>query len=431
MINTPGEKINLNLIGVSRGCMSVCKVVKKIQANKELRECVEVVLDLRDPVPGNTRIGVNKWNPFSYCTVTNEVKDLSDCFIIKKAAVTVMSGSDGESGLWKKVTNLAYNVLIPTFPNTTEVELDVLNGCHMAQEEGGEVCFLGIEKAKELILEHGANFDVNSEVNKKNIKTLRKKQVGRYNELVAEFLNKEKLTKIRKVHFGGQIMSIMESSKEDYQGTFAPDDTDKKEIKRHKEAQRLESANKLKLWGLNCGTGEIKYPNPVNDKRYWHYSNKTTGDRKRLYLNDRHWNLDKQTKENKKQEKSLDKQIKENKEQEKSCEVSLWVKLPKNMSAKHAFDCIHAEGNSKISEDRQNFKDNVFSSIDVKHTEIQNHIDTIKIDNAIKSDNIKKNEFVLATRELQHILVKNIYQKSDQAWKKNDISFTLNEHHEI
>jgi hypothetical protein len=47
------DKINVHLVGHSRGCMSIIQLVQKINADPALKAKVNFVLDLRDPVPGN------------------------------------------------------------------------------------------------------------------------------------------------------------------------------------------------------------------------------------------------------------------------------------------------------------------------------------------------------------------------------------------
>lgn len=118
------EKITLVLTAHSRGCLSALGLSKKLNANKELKDRIEVVLDLRDPVPGNFKL-TSSLPIAKYATSAHQLEDLRTCTNIKSVHVTVQE---------KGNLDYAFDVLIPRFSLETKLEVDFIPGLHDIQE---------------------------------------------------------------------------------------------------------------------------------------------------------------------------------------------------------------------------------------------------------------------------------------------------------
>jgi hypothetical protein len=125
------EKINLILETHSRGFLSALSLAKKIEADDELRETINVYLNIRDPVPGNFNIVAAI--DVTGSTVTQQFRDLSDCSCIKKVHITVLESGDPISPI--DHSSPGYDVLIPNFSDQTELDIEYLPGTHMLSTE--------------------------------------------------------------------------------------------------------------------------------------------------------------------------------------------------------------------------------------------------------------------------------------------------------
>src|SRR3990167_4193965 len=83
------EKITLVLTAHSRGCLSALTLAKKISFDKEIKDKIDIVLDLRDPVPGNLKPTATL-DIAGLTTIAGQLKNLSACKSIKKAYITVL-----------------------------------------------------------------------------------------------------------------------------------------------------------------------------------------------------------------------------------------------------------------------------------------------------------------------------------------------------
>jgi hypothetical protein len=117
-------KVTLVLTAHSRGCLSALALAKKLNADKDLKNQVDVILDLRDPVPGNFK--VTSATPLAkYATAAHQLKDLRSCTNIKSVNVTVQE---------KGILDFAFDVLIPQFSPETRFEVNFIPGAHDIQE---------------------------------------------------------------------------------------------------------------------------------------------------------------------------------------------------------------------------------------------------------------------------------------------------------
>jgi len=106
------QNITLILSAHSRGCLTALLLAKMINQDPELKEKVEVMLDLRDPVPGNLKI-TSEMDLIGLMSSAGQLSDLRNCTNIKAAHITVQD---------KGILDLAFDVLIPHFAQETALE---------------------------------------------------------------------------------------------------------------------------------------------------------------------------------------------------------------------------------------------------------------------------------------------------------------------
>lgn len=195
-INDYDGIVKINLIGDSRGAISALKVVKRIQKDPKLANRVEIVLDLKDPVPGNSSLGIMLGTAD---TASEKVCDLSDCTIVKSAHVTLATKKNSGT---KQILNSFFKAIIPRFHPETKMELDVLPIAHNGQEHSKDIRYaynLGLAKSKQLILEHKGTFS--QEV----MEDLKATQRTSYS-----FLNEpphlKKVSSGKPIHYGGKVV---------------------------------------------------------------------------------------------------------------------------------------------------------------------------------------------------------------------------------
>lgn len=124
IISAESPKIMLALTAHSRGCLSALLLAKKLSQHPLLKDKVDLVLDLRDPVPGNIHSSASM-DVAGVTTIASQLKDLRQCTNIKEAHITVL-----EKGLMPVV----FDVLLPKFSKATKVEVDYLPGTHDIQD---------------------------------------------------------------------------------------------------------------------------------------------------------------------------------------------------------------------------------------------------------------------------------------------------------
>lgn len=114
------EKIKLTLIAHARGCVSSLRLIKKINTDRALKSCIDIILDFRDPVTGDLNDGTHQ-----ALAIANQLKDFSECDNVVEANITVFE---------RALINVGYNVLIPRFHPKTIVEVEYLPGIHDIQQ---------------------------------------------------------------------------------------------------------------------------------------------------------------------------------------------------------------------------------------------------------------------------------------------------------
>ncbi|OAJ33992.1 hypothetical protein [Piscirickettsia salmonis] len=231
-----GERLKVNLIAHSRGCLSALKAVQRIQADPELRDCVDIVLDLREPVPGNLELGV-KVGRKSLGTVTHKVSDLSQCDVVEKVYISL------SEKVGKHRNKSGFNSLIPRFYPETDVEVEVLPTWHDAQEqwnglvphkdrgrwgayevhpmdssiierESLGVLTLGVCKSEQIIHEgiDLAKLRIDPAEHEEKIDRLKEMQLRCYREL-KRGVKAPRLEKARDTHFGGKVCVLAPDAK--------------------------------------------------------------------------------------------------------------------------------------------------------------------------------------------------------------------------
>lgn len=158
------HKITLVLTAHSRGCLSALLLAKKLNADAQLKQKIDVILDFRDPVPGNFSWSA-QLDVIGIATAARQLYDLRTCTNIKQTHITV-----------QELGNLpiAYDVLVPRFSPETELDVDYLLGVHDIQERDASGVYretdqnyftghyaaflLGICQSLKLYALHGADF---------------------------------------------------------------------------------------------------------------------------------------------------------------------------------------------------------------------------------------------------------------------------------
>jgi hypothetical protein len=118
------EKITLVLTAHSRGCLSAFLLAKKISLDEALKNKIDIILDLRDPVSGNLQLAT-RLDVARIATIAGELKDLRDCHSIKEVNITIQE---------KGTVDFGFDVLIPKFPRNRDIHIDFLPGTHDVQE---------------------------------------------------------------------------------------------------------------------------------------------------------------------------------------------------------------------------------------------------------------------------------------------------------
>ncbi|MCL9782489.1 hypothetical protein M9194_13725 [Vibrio sp. S4M6] len=192
-----GKVLKINAIGHSRGCISALKLVEYIAKDKTgLANRVSIVLDLKDPVPGN----LNATNNFG-TAAAKRLADMSSYGFVDKAHLT-FTDQNGRS----KANSTGFQPLMPKFSDNTRVTVDSIIGNHgaLAQvyKEYPGAYELVNTNSLELILEHAQVED------EKFFGVLRKTQLMAYNYMLAKKLRNQ-LSNVtdRWFHYGGKICS--------------------------------------------------------------------------------------------------------------------------------------------------------------------------------------------------------------------------------
>lgn len=191
----------INLVAHSRGVLSALLVIKKIQADPELRNKVKITADFRDPVPGNFQITTKIAGELASA---NQLHDLTDCDIVKKVSITLQE---------KPIIPLAFDALVPKFHHAAQVEIETLPGYHDVQQrerqtpdgyEHPALSYLGNAKTLSILQTDG--FTISPAFTRE--RSLEEQQILAYTLLTRWAKEDRKLPfEERDLHFGGQIIA--------------------------------------------------------------------------------------------------------------------------------------------------------------------------------------------------------------------------------
>ncbi|ODN43874.1 hypothetical protein [Piscirickettsia litoralis] len=126
------------MAGHSRGCISANKAVQLIQSDPDLNSKVKVVLDEKDPVPGNLRL-TSAIGSSAVGTITHKAKDLRKCSVVEKAYITLSTASAYD--LYSKNNKIGHDALIPELHPDTESEVEIIPGHHLFCSDIGQLGF--------------------------------------------------------------------------------------------------------------------------------------------------------------------------------------------------------------------------------------------------------------------------------------------------
>lgn len=188
------EPFQINIVAHDKGAVSALAVVKLLQADPELRDRVQVTLDLRDPIPGNTefaaKIGGNLVN-------ANRYSDLSNCPIVKKVYISLQ-----ELPPFDTMGNEAF---VPKFHPATSVEIESIPG-HVDTRykdtidltvETPDLLKLGQLKTKAILVESGQELVEATDYKKEQIKA--------YDDVAVWVEGRNSALQTRNTHQGGKL----------------------------------------------------------------------------------------------------------------------------------------------------------------------------------------------------------------------------------
>lgn len=127
----PGKIADVPVHCHSRGCLSGLRFAQLVSNDSEIKNRVNISLDLHDPVPGNLR-AATALDVAGITTISGQLKDLSKCSAIKAVHISVQERA---TKLVNDNIELAFDVLIPKFPAEAKVEIDFLPGIHDIQQD--------------------------------------------------------------------------------------------------------------------------------------------------------------------------------------------------------------------------------------------------------------------------------------------------------
>lgn len=139
-----GHQITLNVYGHSRGGIAALLLAKQLGYID--KEKLAINLALLDPVPGNF-ITTSSIDSFKI-SLANKVMDLSDCGPLKKVLALYPH---------RPLPDIACHApLLVSYPQETEVEEEVINGCHAEAEQIGHISsVLATIRVEEFLVKNG------------------------------------------------------------------------------------------------------------------------------------------------------------------------------------------------------------------------------------------------------------------------------------
>ncbi|WP_028388813.1 hypothetical protein [Legionella fairfieldensis] len=167
-----GHQITLNVYGHSRGGIAALLLAKQL-GNID-KEKLTINLVLLDPVPGNFII-TSIIDPFNL-SLANKTMDLSDCKPLRKVLA-----------LYPHKPLLAHTPLLASYPPETEVEEEVVNGCHSQAEHIAKHIFAPPELVKirveEFLVQNGTQLPIDFDC--KNTESMRQTYLRSYRRELA------------------------------------------------------------------------------------------------------------------------------------------------------------------------------------------------------------------------------------------------------
>lgn len=192
------DKIQLNIIAHSRGALSAFILIKKIQSDLDLKNKIEITADLRDPVPGNLHLTTKL---FGNLVSANLYHDLSTCSVLKQVFITLQE---------KPFFSLAFDALVPKFHIKTAIEIEVLPGCHDAQQRNWLVpgidhpSLIQLGNYKSLSILKNDGHQLSASFDKINLKSM---QIKAYTQMIDWVKNRKLSFCERKLHLTGQTIA--------------------------------------------------------------------------------------------------------------------------------------------------------------------------------------------------------------------------------
>lgn len=176
-----GHQITLNVYGHSRGGIAALLLAKQL-GNID-KEKLAINLALLDPVPGNF-ITTASIDPFKI-SLANKTMDLSDCKPLRKVLA-----------LYPHIPLSAIEChapLLVSYPKETEVEEEVVNGCHAEAEQLSHSSSKLVQlRVEEFLVQNGTQLQ--TERDYKNAEAMKQIYLSRYQQelaYVAQTLSRE------------------------------------------------------------------------------------------------------------------------------------------------------------------------------------------------------------------------------------------------
>jgi hypothetical protein len=166
---TEGHELTLNIYGHSRGGTAAVMLADQLRLVDPRK--LSINMALLDPVPGNL-ISFSTLDPFK-TTLANKTMDLRDCKPLKKVLALYP---------YEPLPDLAFHApLFISYPEHTEVEEDVLPGCHAEAEQlmRGAPAQIAMFRVEEFFAKNGTVF-VGSSSYLNEIEALQKNLIWRY-----------------------------------------------------------------------------------------------------------------------------------------------------------------------------------------------------------------------------------------------------------
>ncbi len=167
-----GHQITLNVYGHSRGGIAALLLAKQLGSID--KEKLAINLALLDPVPGNF-ITTSSIDPFKI-SLANKTMDLSDCKPLRKVLA-----------LYPHIPLPAiacHAPLLVSYPQETEVEEEVVNGCHAQAEQifhsSSKLVKLRVE---EFLVKNGTQLQTDRDYN--DTEAMKQTYLSRYQEELA------------------------------------------------------------------------------------------------------------------------------------------------------------------------------------------------------------------------------------------------------